>query len=483
MQNKVKDTKILFLRAHTLNGNKFRFFEDDMKEIYAMYEVDDHNEIRNIKSESFINYISSLYVKLLNDITTRDSIKNIIDFLPYFPTPNLDSEIIKLETRVAKHKDSFYYDFCNNGWDVCKINEEGWSIEKQSDPIFRRNNGQNAQCFPEKDANCFEEIFNFVNIDPKDQILFAITLVSYFIPDIAHPILMFSGKPGVAKTTSHTIVKNLVDPTVVMGQNLPKDDKSLLVQWRSQYALFYDNITTLTSSVSDIICRGVTGEGATARKLYTDNDEVYYNLRRCFLINGVNQPGTKPDLMQRTVQVDLETISKEKRKTESEIFSLFNGVKPKLLGSIFNIISRAMKIQKSIKLTEIPRLADFAIWGEAISRSIGFKDNKFLEELFERQEKQEKDTAQFCSVFVALSAILNNIEEKNNKRITGTATEIFEKIKLVSNYSDLKQLPRTPGSLGKKINNMKEIYEKNNIRVDTKFINGDKIYEISLIDF
>lgn len=477
------DKKLLFLQNIKLNSaSNFSFFQDDMKEIYAFYAVEDHFETKNIKSEDFVYHIMGLYVKMLGEVAQKDVIKSIIDTMPHFLIESNKLPKIELSTRVGRtlgqspnvNLNKIYYDLCNSEWDICEIDENGWKLRKQNFPLFRRNNGQNEQPIPIND-NCFDEIFKFVNITGDNQILFAVTLISYFIPDIAHPILMFSGKPGVSKTTTHTIVKSLVDPTVVMGQSLPKEGKNLLIQWKSQYVLFYDNISAINSSISDILCRGVTGEGTSDRKLYTDNDEVYYNLRRCFLINGIGQVGTKPDLMQRTVLVELDPITKEQRKSEKEIFDSFNKLKPNLLGSIFNIVSKAITIKDTIQLENTPRLADFAIWGEAISRAIGFKENQFLQLLLERQDKQETETADFDSLFNALESLISTADFSF---IEGSARSIFNQIKIGATYGDLKYLPHSPGALGIKLKNMKDIYEKNGMKIETRMLDGLKNYKI-----
>ena len=387
-----KDVLVAHFKAN--EPDKFSFFIDDMKDVYVSYEQNGRKEIKGVKSIDFRNHLTKKYFSVTHDMAPRQTIDTLLDYLPYALSNEDNLEQKTLWTRVGMADDRFYYDFTNKDWDICEIDKNGWRVKKQDKPIFRRNNGQNSQCFPEDD-NCFNEIFDLVNIRQEDQMLFAVTVISYFIPSIAHPVLMFTGVPGVSKTTTHSIVKSLIDPTVVMQQRLPKEEENLLIQWRSQYVLFYDNVSTLSPQMSDAFCRGVTGAGASARKLYTDFDEIYYNLRRCFLINGIDQPGTKPDLLQRTVLIELEQIKDDKRKTEKEIMDKLELLKPRLLGSIFNAVARAMSIQPSIKLSTLPRLADFAIWGEAISQALGFKEKDFIDDFFARQESQEKDTAKW----------------------------------------------------------------------------------------
>jgi hypothetical protein len=456
----------------------FRFFVDDYKDIFAHYENMGHYEIKNIKSSDFLRFISTKYYLLMGETTSLDTLKNSIDFLPaiYGQDPSC-LPIYDLETRVAERDGKIYYDLSDKDWTICEIDENGHRLTKQSVPIFRRNAGQNAQLSP-TDDNCFEEIFKFVNIHADDQLLFAVSLVSYFMPSIAHPILMFSGKPGVSKTTSHSIIKSLVDPTIVMYQKIPKDDKDLLLQWRNQWVLFYDNVSTITSDISDTFCRGVTGEGSSVRKLYTDVDEIYCNLRRCFLLNGIDQPGTKPDLMQRTVLLELQPIKDEDRKTEESIFKSFNELKPKLLGSIFNIISRSMKIKESVKLSKLPRMADFAVWGEAISQAMGYPVNTFVNQLIERQDKQEKETAEFDPLYTAFVTLLE--QEEFGGSLEGSSTFVLDKLKDKVSFDQKKYLPHSPGSFGKKINRMKEIYASNGLLIEQAIIKGRNYYQIRL---
>jgi hypothetical protein len=37
-----------------------------------------------------------------------------------------------------------------------------------------------------------------------------------------------------------------------------------------------------------------------------------------------------------------------------------------------------MKIKSTLKLGELPRVADFALWGEAIARAMGYDDGEFI---------------------------------------------------------------------------------------------------------
>ena len=49
--------------------------------------------------------------------------------------------------------------------------------------------------------------------DPKDQLLFKSYIITLFIPEIAHVILLLKGVKGVAKSVIETMVKRIIDPS------------------------------------------------------------------------------------------------------------------------------------------------------------------------------------------------------------------------------------------------------------------------------
>ena len=63
-------------------------------------------------------------------------------------------------------------------------------------------------------------------------------------------------------------------------------------------------------------------------------------------------------------------------------------IKPKLLGYIFDILTKAIQIRDTIKTNDLPRMADFAMWGEAIVRAMGYKDLEFINAYNENIGKQ-----------------------------------------------------------------------------------------------
>ena len=65
------------------------------------------------------------------------------------------------------------------------------------------------------------------------------------------------------------------------------------------YVTFFDNISKISEVTSDQLCRVVTGSGFVKRSLYTNDDDVIYNMKRAVGYNGINVSAHKADLLDR----------------------------------------------------------------------------------------------------------------------------------------------------------------------------------------
>jgi hypothetical protein len=113
------------------------------------------------------------------------------------------------------------------------------------------------------------------------------------------------------------------------------------------------------------LCRLATGGGMSIRTNYEDSDETLFQATRPIILNGINSVTSEPDLADRSITIQLSTISEENRKTEAEILERFNQVKPEIFGALCQAVSTALKNIKQTKLNRLPRMADFALWSTA----------------------------------------------------------------------------------------------------------------------
>lgn len=80
-----------------------------------------------------------------------------------------------------------------------------------------------------------------------------------------------------------------------------------------------DNVSVIAPWFSDALCRAVTGDAMPRRRLYTDSDAVILRFRRAIVLNGIDLGAMRGDLADRVLLIELERITKEKRREDKRL--------------------------------------------------------------------------------------------------------------------------------------------------------------------
>ena len=216
-------------------------------------------------------------------------------------------------------------------------------------------------------------------------------LITLFIPDIAHPMFLPTGPPGSGKTLLLKSIRQIVDPRSPhesLVERLPRDEKDRRLSIYNSYFPCFDNESHLDRDMMDELCMWVTGYSGSFRKLYTTDEMRTFAAKRAIAITGINIPVTNSDSISRAFIADMEIIpngsdteSESKLIAENEFIDRTKKSIPDILAYILDVLVKALNVYDEVKAQIKPnhRLADFVIWGEAISRAIGNKENVFLE--------------------------------------------------------------------------------------------------------
>lgn len=115
------------------------------------------------------------------------------------------------------------------------------------------------------------------------------------------------------------------------------------------------------------------------RKLYTDGDESIVNVCKPVVLNGIGAVVSAADLMDRALHVDLPPIAA--RRTKAEIDAEFARLQPGLVGALLDLFARALALLPTVVIPQerLPRMADFAMLGEAVFRATGSPPGAFLD--------------------------------------------------------------------------------------------------------
>lgn len=425
---------------------------DDRGVPYARFKVQNHFEIWPIRSRRFKGLLFRLGKKLNDDdVPASEAITNAQNYLEAL---SFQSEENKLHNRVSKTEEALWYDLSNSEWQAVKISENGWEIIDHPPALFRREQHQKPQINPNNECGNIWMFFDSANVPENKKLILLVYLVSCFIPDIPHPVIIIYGPPGSGKSLLMEFLRDIIDPSQVPKLKIPKGDKDIVQNFDNHYAPFFDNLDTIQPWLSDMICRAVTGEGSEHRALYTDSDSVIRNYRRCVGLTGINVAARKGDLLDRSILIGLDQISQEDRKEETQLRSNFNENLPEILGNIFTIITKAMALYPSVMLENLPRMADFAKWGYAIAEAIGGYGDDFITAYARDEEDRIIEALDANHLSIAIISLMDDLPEWK-----GTPTELLITLENVAEEEKIniksKNWPKSPTWITRRLNEIK----------------------------
>jgi hypothetical protein len=468
------------------------FFKDTFGEPYAIFNSAGnhcHIVIVSMASKKFSYHLRTLLKRNKDKrIISNDSVEKAIDTLK--AEAIVEGRTIPLHLRVAwkKKNEIIYYDPTDENWSCIAIQRDigTWQIlpagsltgypiaelrnpsSKLSDqPILFTRYSQAPQVMPDRNypPDIMQQFIDrCTNIrDPKDQLLFKAYLITLFIPDIAHPILLLKGVKGAAKSILETEVKRIIDPSQIELLVLNNNAKEFIIQLAHNYYNAYDNVIRVPQWLSSIICAATTGAGFILRTLYTTADETPLRFKRCFALSSIGASLTEDDALERSIAIRHPKIEKQDRRMEEKILDDFDSLLPKLLGYIFDIVAKTMQIKDQLEQTheldcKLERMADFSFWGEAAARALGHKPMEFLNAYSENLRNQSRDAVHFN----ALGDIIRDIcqEELADKvKIEYTLPELLGKVRQkayemgidIDRYSTKYGWTKTPQSLSEQL--------------------------------
>lgn len=431
-------------------------FHDGQQDAYISMKRGNHQEIVPLKSKVIRRWLTREFWEAHHKAIKPESVRNAIAVLE--GNACFDGPLHELHNRLAWDQDTLWYDLTDEKWRAIKINGSGWEIVNDPPILFRRYPHSQSQVIPSAEGGNIDLLFKYVNItNPEHKLLLLIYLISCFVPDFPHPILVIFGPQGSAKTTLSRLLRRIVDPSFIEVASMPDSHREMVQALAHHAFLFFDNISFISEEVSDLLCKATTGSGFVKRELYSDDEDIIYRLKRCIGINGINLVATRPDLLDRSLLLELERIEDTQRKTDKEIMDNFEKDLPLILGGIFDVLSKTLQIKPDITLSRSPRMADFACWGSAIAEAIGSSQEEFLSAY---QNNIEKQTETILNENMVATVLIAFMEARLWEKWEGTMTELLERLTNQAAFGNKetvydKYWPKAPNVLSRALNTLK----------------------------
>lgn len=352
--------------------------------------------------------------------------------------------------RLARHKGAIYLNLGDKTGTVIRIDGDGYEILSASPIAFLKSDTMGELPLPvQSERDALKELQEL--LDLEDEIFHRVLafLIGCFKPKGPYLCFIVQGEQGSGKSFLTATLKKIIDPSPVLKLRLSRDERDLMIIAKQFYLLVFDNISGIKNDLSDALCSLSTGSGFTTRKLYTDEELKVFNECRPFVLNGISGITHRPDLLDRSVSAWLPAMTKDKRKTESELEARFEELRPYLFDQLLRIASTALRRFDEVDAPKDNRMADAAKWLLAAEEATELPTGSFLNALQASQKEIIKETLDRNSLVVALVKIL-----EGGKVFKGTVGKLLDDIEIYKPRYD-QFFPTTHSQLSKELDRLK----------------------------
>src|SRR5699024_1432104 len=322
-------------------ASDMRFIHDEQGEAYARIKIDNHYELWPIKSRKMNLILTDRYMKQFEDkVPSENSLKEAISALEAKAV--LRGKKVTIHTRIAETDEAIYIDLCNDDWEAVEIKKDGWKVISEPPIHFKRSDIMQGLPKPMPNGS-IDDLKPFINFDNENEYKLIISwLLSTIKDNNPFPLLTLQGEQGSAKSTTTKALRALIDPSSLPLRALPKDEQTLAISANNTWILAYDNLSGLSATMSDSLCKMSTGGGLSVRELYTTREEAVFNIMRPTILNGIDDIAQRPDLLDRSIVINLPSISEDNRKDEKNFWREFEEKQSSVLGGLCDVVSSGL---------------------------------------------------------------------------------------------------------------------------------------------
>ncbi len=165
--------------------------------------------------------------------------------------------------------------------------------------------------------------------------------------------------------------------------------------------------------------------GDSSGRAISNDDRSVIHVQRPVLLSGIEEFVRRSDLSDRCVTLNLSPIDDHNRRREDEFWPAFHQDQPKILGGLLDAIAGGLRELPSIKLAKLPRMADFAAFGEAVGRTLRWPDGTFIADY---DDSRRESTATHLEDSIVATVLL-----RHSHRIDGWSGTASELLSMLSN--------------------------------------------------
>ncbi len=417
-------------------------------------------EVWRIPSQALSTWLSGLAYRELGTTLSADAVREVTNvlaaeavhdgpeqrvFVRVAPLPGPADGAADADGGSGVALAGVVIDLADPGRHVAVVTPTGWRVAPavQMGVRFLRPPGHLALPRPVRGGD-LAPLWELANIPAPARPLVLAWLTMALLPEGhgAYPHLALFGEQGSGKSVTARMLAALIDPRKPALRAEPGNERDLMIAARNSWLLGFDNVSTVPPWLSDALCRLSTGAGYATRELYSDDDEVLFDAQRPLLSTGITEYVTRPDLLDRTIAVELPPIPEEQRRPERELWTAFEPARPAVFGALLDRLAGALRELPRVYLPRLPRMADFALVAVAAERGAG-EVPAFLAAYEGARAEAHQAAVEASPIGPALLTLLGR-----EGGCTGTAGELLEALRAEAGERQSRHgFPRTPRGL------------------------------------
>lgn len=406
-----------------LAGDRCDVWHDSDKTAYASLtretDGESHREHWPIDSSGYREWLGWLAHTELEAAPASEALKaaqNALAGKAKFDGPEAASA-----RRVARTEVGYWIDLCDDNWRAILVTPAGWRIMDTPEPRFIRSKSMRPLPVPVPGGS-IATLWKLCNIPEDERHLVMAWILECYRPESPYPVLELIGEQGSAKSTTQSTLRTFIDPNKAMLRGRPKSVEDVFASAGNSHIVSLENLSGITADLSDALCTIATGGGMAGRLLYTNSEESVTEVHNPVILNGIGAVITRPDLLDRAIALCLPTIT-DNRMTEGEHEAALRAEAGSIFGGILDLFSRTLATLPGVTIDPAsrPRMADFAMLGEAMHQSSGNEAGRFVESYRSHRQDAIRRTIDSNPVATACLAFIANGHSFN-----GTVKSLLE---------------------------------------------------------
>lgn len=364
--------------------------------------------------------------------------------------------------RCGSKDGNIYVDMQNEDYESIEISKDGVAIVPTPPRLFQRLALDKEQIEPEYDEgfDYFGTIELLLNLKTREEAeLLGITLITLFIPDIAKPIILFSGPHASGKSTACSILQDCISPQAMNRSAFPRKIDDLVVRLSDRCLCIFDNCERISTDASSILAQCATGGSYERRKLYTNNELVSNPLKSAVVLNSCEAILDKPDVLSRTLQFNLQSISGQKLLDDETIWKRYQKVKPYMLGYICFALSDYLNLTDESRIEYVTRMTEFQKAASKVARVTLGADSDYVAQLL----KHNKQMVDIQIVESNPVAVLISDFMSRRSAWEGSVTELYDRLDQLAFESGIERsnrlYPKNAAALSMRLNSLVSVLE------------------------